>query len=139
MFILDSRLQNDCVELANFPLCRLLLMNDATYPWFILVPRREQVEEIYQLGGADQQQLWRESAILGSWMAKEFRFDKLNIAALGNVVRQLHLHHVGRRVSDPTWPGPVWGQHPAQPYGAAELDNIRKQVSEGLSADLEPC
>lgn len=137
MFVLDSRLKNDCVELANFPLSRLLLMNDANYPWFILVPRRQQIEEIYQLSDVDQQQLWRESSILGHWMAKEFRFDKLNVAALGNVVRQLHLHHVGRRGSDPTWPGPVWGQHPPQPYGAADIEKIRKQVSEGLSIYLE--
>ena len=133
MFQLDPRLQNDCIYLGDFPFSRLLLLNDSTYPWFVLVPRCEQLEELYQLDDAQQQQLWQESTILGRWMSKSFEFDKLNVAALGNVVRQLHLHHVGRRTDDPTWPGPVWGQHPPQPYAAAAIEKIKQQVSADLA------
>lgn len=136
MFQLDPRLQNDCIVMGDFPLSRLLLLNDATYPWFVLVPRIAKAEEIYQLDDQQQQQLWRESAIVGGWMSKSFEFDKLNVAALGNVVRQLHLHHVGRRTDDPTWPGPVWGQHPPQPYTAAAIEKIKQQVRTELAAYL---
>ncbi len=136
MFQLDPRLQNDTVLLGDFPVCRLLLMNDSTYPWFILVPRRKDVAEVYQLNELDQQKLWRESALLGKWMATAFQFDKLNIGALGNVVRQLHLHHVGRRTDDPTWPGPVWGKHPPKPYAPADIDRIRQQVRTDLAGYL---
>ncbi len=136
LFQLDPRLDSDCIFLGDFDLSRLLLMNDVTYPWFILVPRRQQVEEIYQLSDADQQQLWQESNLLSCWMSKSFQYDKLNVAALGNIVRQLHLHHVGRRIGDPTWPGPVWGQHAPQPYSAAASDEIKRQVRNDLAAHI---
>lgn len=137
MFQLDPRLQNDCIVLGDFPLCRLLLMDEATYPWFILVPRRENSREIHQLLEADQQQLWRESALLAQWMEVFFVYDKLNLAALGNVVSQLHLHHVGRSQDDPCWPGPVWGQNPPVAYAAEEIERIRRQVRSDLAAHLE--
>lgn len=133
MFELDPRLQNDTITLGDFPLCRLLLMNDSTYPWFILVPQREDCREIHRLTEEDQQQLWRESVILARWMEASFEFDKLNVAALGNVVSQLHLHHVGRRTDDPTWPGPVWGQHPPKPYAAGQIETIRQSAVSGLA------
>jgi diadenosine tetraphosphate (Ap4A) HIT family hydrolase len=136
MFRLDPRLENDCCLLGDLPLSRLLLLNDSSYPWFILVPRRNGIEEIHQLVDCDQQQLWRESAWLARWMSKTFIFDKLNLGALGNVVRQLHLHHVGRRVGDRAWPGPVWGQHPPQLYSEQEISEIKQQARAGLAADL---
>ena len=136
MFKLDPRLQADTIDLGDFPLCRLLLMNDSTYPWFILVPRRAAATEIYQLEEFDQQLFWQESAIVARWMSTNFEFDKLNIGALGNVVRQLHLHHVGRCIDDPTWPDPVWGQHPPQPYGMVETETIKQQVRTALAAYL---
>lgn len=132
MFKLDQRLQNDCIFIGNFKLSQLLLMNDSTYPWFILVPRRANMAEVYKLEELEQQQLWRESAELSRWMEQEFSFDKLNIGALGNIVRQLHLHHVGRSISDPTWPGPVWGQHPHKPYASAEIETIKCQAHASL-------
>lgn len=135
MFELDPRLQNDTITFGDFPLCRLLLMNDSTYPWFILVPRREGCREIHRLTEEDQQQLWRESTILARWMEASFEFDKLNVAALGNVVSQLHLHHVGRRTDDPTWPGPVWGQHPPKPYAVGQIETIR-QTAVAVLAEL---
>lgn len=124
MFILDPRLQADTIPLGDFPLCQLLLMNEQTYPWFILVPRRAGIREIHHLSNVDQQQLWRESAQLAGWMEAVFKFDKLNLAALGNIVSQLHLHHVGRTVGDPAWPGPVWGHSSAVPYPETTLSGI---------------
>ncbi len=128
MFELDPRLQNDTITLGDFPLCRLLLMNDATYPWFILVPQRDDLQEIYQLSNDDRKQFWEESNRLSLWMERFFKFDKLNIAALGNLVSQLHLHHVGRRVGDPAWPNPVWGHSAAVPYTAMEIEKLYQVV-----------
>src|SRR6185436_11364077 len=100
-FELHARLAADTFVLGDFPLCRLLLMNDAHYPWFILVPRRAGAREIYELAEADQQLLLGESAQLSRAAMTAFAGEKLNVAALGNVVSQLHLHHVVRFVSDP--------------------------------------
>lgn len=112
-------------------------MNERTYPWFILVPQREGVIELHHLSEADQQQLWRESALLARWMEASFAFDKLNVAALGNIVNQLHLHHVARSQGDPAWPGPVWGQRPPVPYPEEELVRIRQLVVAGFGRQLE--
>jgi diadenosine tetraphosphate (Ap4A) HIT family hydrolase len=125
---LDARLQADCVPIGHFALCTLLLMNDAHYPWFILVPDRENLSEIYQLGNEDQQQLMRESCMLSRAMARAFQPDKLNVAALGNVVAQLHVHHIARYRNDAAWPRPVWGVVPAQPYGDTARDSVIAQL-----------
>lgn len=119
-FMLHPRLAADSSVLGDFPLCRLLLANDAQYPWFILVPRRDGVREIYALAEPDQHQLWRESAQLSRAVMDAFQGEKLNVAALGNVVPQLHLHHVVRYAHDAAWPAPVWGRHPPQPYAEPE-------------------
>jgi len=119
-FELHPRLAADSFVLGDFPLCRLLLMNDAQYPWFILVPRRVGAREIYLLEERDQQQLLRESSQLSRALMEAYRGEKLNVAALGNVVPQLHVHHVVRYANDAAWPGPVWGRQPARPYAAAE-------------------
>lgn len=134
-FRLDPRLQQDCRELGRFPLCRLLLMRDANYPWFILVPARAGITEIYQLASDDQQQLLRESSRLAEVLARQFRADKINIAALGNVVAQLHLHHIVRYRGDPAWPAPVWGQAPAQAYTPAGEAEVIARLLEGMPAD----
>ncbi|MGH8671229.1 MAG: HIT domain-containing protein [Burkholderiales bacterium] len=118
---LHPRLQADCIVLGAFPLCRVLLMNDANYPWFILVPQRENIVEIHQLSGADQVRLIRESAYLSRELARCFAADKMNVAALGNVVSQLHVHHIVRYRDDPAWPAPVWGKLPARPYVEGEI------------------
>lgn len=115
-FELHPRLAQDCFVLADLALSRLLLMNDARYPWCILVPRAAGVREIHELGEADQMQLLRESSSLGRALMRAFAGDKLNVAALGNLVPQLHLHHIVRFRGDAAWPAPVWGRHPAQPY-----------------------
>ncbi len=115
-FELHPRLQADTLTLGDAPLSRLLLMNDARYPWVILVPRRPTAREIYLLSEADQQLLWQESAAVSRALMEACPGDKLNVAALGNMVPQLHLHHIVRRHDDPAWPAPVWGHSAAVAY-----------------------
>lgn len=133
---LHPQLEKDCLALGRFPLSRLLLMLDANYPWFILVPDCEAITEVYQLAEADRQQLTRESSALAAALAGAFAADKLNIAALGNVVPQLHIHHIVRYRSDPAWPAPVWGRVPPRPYTDAEraavVTKLREASPEGL-------
>ena len=135
-FTLHPRLAADTIVLGDFPLCRLLLMNDAQYPWFILVPRRAGAREIYLLEERDQQQLWRESAQLSRAVMEAYRGEKLNVAALGNVVPQLHLHHIVRHAADPAWPGPVFGRHPPQPYAEAARAERVAALRPRLPADF---
>ncbi len=116
MFKLHPRLAQDTSVIGDFPLCRLLLMNDANYPWFILVPRRAEIQEIFELEHQDQQQLLKESSHLSQVLSKIFQADKLNVAALGNMVPQLHIHHIVRYQTDQAWPNPVWGLFPSLPY-----------------------
>jgi diadenosine tetraphosphate (Ap4A) HIT family hydrolase len=116
MFELHPKLAQDTSTVGDFSLCRLLLMNDASYPWFILVPRQPKIREIFELSERDQQQLLRESSQLSQVLNQLFQADKINVAALGNMVPQLHIHHIVRYQTDPAWPNPVWGFGPAQPY-----------------------
>lgn len=120
-FTLHPRLAADTIALANFPLCQCLLMNDAQYPWLILVPRLNGLREIFQLSVSDQTQLLRESSWLSARLSHGLIADKINIGALGNMVPQLHLHHIARFSCDPAWPAPVWGALPTQPYSETEL------------------
>ncbi|MFO8025344.1 HIT domain-containing protein [Thiohalophilus sp.] len=130
---LHPTLLKDCLPVGKMELCHLLLMEDANYPWFILVPDRDDIEEIYQLTADDQQQLVRESSRLGQAIMRGFNGDKLNVAALGNVVPQLHIHHVVRYQEDTAWPDPVWGKVLARPYD----DESRKQVISVLKQELD--
>ena len=133
--ILHPQLEKDCFIVGRFPLCALLLMNDTNYPWFILVPQRENITEIHQLSEEDQQQLMSESSQLAACIEKEFNADKINIAALGNMVPQLHVHHIVRYKTDPAWPAPVWGKFPATPYIEADAEQLRKRMHFLLSID----
>jgi diadenosine tetraphosphate (Ap4A) HIT family hydrolase len=133
VFTLDPRLQNDTLLLGHFPLSLLLLMNDCTYPWLILVPRRPNIREIHELLPPDRQQLLKESCHLAETLTELCRPDKLNVAALGNVVPQLHLHHVVRYRNDPAWPAPVWGRAPAVPYQAEQVVAWRERLLPRLS------
>ncbi|MBK3868028.1 HIT domain-containing protein [Pseudomonas stutzeri] len=136
MFVLDSRLEQDTSLIGDFPLCRLLLMNDAQYLWFILVPRREEVSELFQLDSADQQALWRETTALAEIVKDTFGADKMNVAALGNVVAQLHMHVIARRRDDAAWPAPVWGKQPAKPYAQEQVGAIRGKLRLVLADDF---
>lgn len=136
MFALDPRLQQDTLPIGDFPLCRLLLSNDSNYPWFILVPRREAISEIFQLNVADQQLLWQETTTLAQWLKESFDADKMNVATLGNVVSQLHMHVIVRKRDDAAWPAPVWGKNPTTPYTAEQVAAIRERVRLGLTDDF---
>jgi|TARA_R110001583_G_scaffold54567_1_gene166849 diadenosine tetraphosphate (Ap4A) HIT family hydrolase len=127
-FTLHPQLANDCFELADFPLCKLLLCNDSAYPWFILVPKVNDITDIYQLDWQQQQQFLNESSLLSELVMQAFVGDKMNVAALGNVVEQLHIHHVVRYKNDASWPKPIWGQQPLTPYTDIELAALKEKV-----------
>ena len=127
-FTLDERLKKDCIELVDLPLSKLLLMNDSQYPWFILVPRVSDIEEIYQLDWQAQQQLLNESSLLAELLMQNYDGDKLNIGALGNICRQLHVHHIVRYQTDNAWPGPVWGAVPVVPYSDEKIEQIKSDI-----------
>lgn len=120
-FALDPRLAADTMVVTDLPLCRVCLMNDARFAWLILVPRRRDVTEIDQLTDADQAMLWSETTQAMGVLRTTASPDKLNIGALGNIVRQLHMHVVARREGDTAWPGPVWGSDTATPYAEPAL------------------
>jgi len=136
MLNLHPQLEKDTVILGKLDLCALLLMNDATYPWFILVPDRKDITEIYQLEKKDQVTLMEESCYLSSGLAKAFKADKLNMAALGNIVPQLHLHHIVRYKNDPAWPAPVWGVQPPVKYSDSAIDDIKYTIAAVLKERL---
>jgi diadenosine tetraphosphate (Ap4A) HIT family hydrolase len=136
MFTLDPRLQQDTLVIGDFALCRLLLMNDAQFPWFILVPRREEMSEVFQLDIADQQLLWQETSELAETLKDTFAADKMNVANLGNMVSQLHMHVIVRRRDDAAWPAPVWGKLPAQPYSAEQLAAVMGKLRMALADDF---
>ena len=115
-FSLDPRLFADTIAVGDLALCSVLLMNDARFPWLILVPRRASVSELTDLTPEDAAALMDEIRIATAVMLSLAKPDKVNVGALGNVVAQLHVHVVGRYRSDPAWPGPVWGSGPAKPY-----------------------
>ena len=98
------------------------------YLWLVLVPRVPSIREIYELSVRDQQQLLRESSWVSEQLAKYFRAEKMNVAAIGNLVPQLHIHHVVRYSNDAAWPQPVWGKHPAMAYTAENLAFMRETL-----------
>jgi diadenosine tetraphosphate (Ap4A) HIT family hydrolase len=134
-FALDPRLRADTLRVTSLPLCEVLLMNDARYPWLVLVPRRSGMVEILDLPSAAQQELWQEINQVAAALREVAPCDKLNIGALGNIVRQLHVHVIARKEGDAAWPGPVWGQGQAQAYAEAELQSLLVRLQERLATD----
>ena len=133
-FQLHSRLQQDCVVLGRFELCQLLMMNDSQYPWFILVPQKAGITELYQLAQSERQLLIEESSYLSENLAVLFQADKMNVAAIGNLVPQLHIHHVVRYQTDKAWPAPVWGKFNAIPYTEQQIIETLSLVKERLGS-----
>lgn len=104
-------------------------MNERRYPWLILVPERPGISEIHELTDADQVQLIRESSRVSRHLKRVFAAERLNVAAIGNLVPQLHVHHVARFRDDPAWPHPVWGRFAPEPYAAAGLGQVMDRLA----------
>jgi diadenosine tetraphosphate (Ap4A) HIT family hydrolase len=115
-FKLDSRLEADTLPVGDLALSSVLLLNDARFPWFVLVPRIEGVSELTDLSDEQSAQLMQDIRIAARVMLELSKPDKVNVGALGNIVTQLHVHVIGRFRSDPAWPGPVWGHGTRTPY-----------------------
>lgn len=132
-FQLHERLAADTIDLGCSQLCKIRLMNDRAWPWILLVPACAGIQEIYELSESQQQRLMTESSMLSRSMMALFSGDKMNVAALGNRVPQLHVHHIVRFVGDSAWPGPVWGKQPPVPYTDEEIVGIKQLLAPILS------
>lgn len=135
MFSLHPQLEKDSLLLGRMPLCQVRLSLDANYPWCLLIPERETVTEIHHLTEQDRHQLMNESCRLAEVMVSLFDPKKINIAALGNMVPQLHVHHVARFETDAAWPGPVWGKVPAKAYSPAALKEWTSKLRNALAGE----
>jgi diadenosine tetraphosphate (Ap4A) HIT family hydrolase len=131
-FTLHPRLDADTEVVGDLKLSRVLILKDARYPWLVLSPRRDGLVELDDLGLEDLSQLTRELAMATRVMRGFAGVEKVNVGALGNIVRQLHMHVVGRRVGDDAWPGPVWGAGHAAVYEPAELNARRAWFADRL-------
>jgi diadenosine tetraphosphate (Ap4A) HIT family hydrolase len=132
-FVCDERLLAGSVHLGDFPLCRVLFKNHADYAWCVLVPRVNQIQEIYQLSKSQQNQLMQEISILSEIIKEIFQPDKLNVASLGNIVSQLHIHVVGRFCQDPLWPQGIWqNAQQAIEYSPSSLDEFTRQLKTSI-------
>lgn len=132
-FELDRKLESDSHEVIWLGLCELRLMNDARWPWLILVPQRPGAVEIHDLTPLDQALLSFETTMVSKALSKVTECDKINIGSLGNVVRQLHVHVVARKKEDAGWPGPVWGYGRAEPYRREDLHRLIDTIRSSLS------
>ena len=128
-FELHPDLKRDGIVIGEFPLSLVLLINDSAYPWFVLVPQRVDIRDAIDLEQVDYQQLSEESRLFSVALKQIFAAEKLNIAALGNMTPQLHVHHIVRSSSDAAWPKPIWGFQPLTPYTPEEIDAIRLKVA----------
>ena len=133
-FTLHPRLAADTIEIGDLPICKVLLMNDQQFPWFILVPRRASITELYQLESNDLLKTQEESLLISQLIMQYFNGEKLNTGAIGNLVPQLHLHHIVRFHSDPIWPKPVWGNIEALPYNAAQIKSLKNDLQHLIKA-----
>ena len=127
-FVQHARLAADTVHIADWSLSRVLLMNDKRYPWIVLVPRRAEIIELFDLDEADRATLISEIAHIGeklkAWAKARGGCDKINVGVIGNIVPQLHVHIVARTKTDAVWPAPAWGKGEPVPYDAVELEQI---------------
>lgn len=134
-FILDARLDSDTRLVASLALCDVRLMDDARFPWLVLVPRHHGLVEIADLPADEQPLLWQEVNRASAALRAVAPCDKLNLGALGNIVRQLHVHVVARREGDAAWPGPVWGSGKAEPYAEEALRERLEALRQTLADD----
>lgn len=132
-FVLHPQLAADTAMICDWPLSRVLLMNDIRFPWLILVPRRDGVAEFIDLEAADRNvltgEIARASAILKRWATSHNGCDKLNVGIIGNIVRQMHVHIIARRTTDAAWPFPVWGRGDPVRYPASERERAVAELA----------
>ena len=121
-FTLHPKLAADCVQVTSLDLCEILLMNDRRYPWLILVPKRAKLRDLHEIALDDRDSLFNEIDRCSRLLANLQDITKINVAALGNQVPQLHVHVIGRSIHDAAWPGPVWGVGTTEPYSSEELN-----------------
>ena len=133
-FVLDSRLAADTVLIAELDLSSLRLMNDTRWPWLVLVPRMANAVELHDLSESDQFHLFTETVLAGRVLKAVTDCQKINTAAIGNIVRQLHVHVVARSPGDPNWPGPVWGQGPRVPYESSVIEDLSQTIRREIGA-----
>ncbi|MCW8914680.1 MAG: HIT family protein [Magnetovibrio sp.] len=131
-FILDPTLAKDTVEITKLDICLVLLIRDRTYPWLILVPAVHGLRDLDDLNPEQLQTVMAEVDHISKVMKAQFQPYKMNVAALGNVVEQLHIHVIARFQGDPAWPAPVWGAHPPQDYSDADRDHLVDQIRTAL-------
>lgn len=131
---IDPTLERDTVMVCDLTFSRVLLNNDANYPWLILVPRRAGKVELIDLDETDRLTLWKEIAQVSRALKDLTRCHKLNVAQLGNQVAQLHVHIIARQKSDAAWPNPVWGRAPRRDYEAAVRENLLKTLRKALAS-----
>lgn len=131
-FALDRRLDADTEPVLWLGLCELRVMNDRRWPWLVLVPQRSGVEELHDLTPLDQAMLTFESNLVASALKRVTGCDKINSGALGNIVRQLHMHVIARNEGDAGWPGPVWGHGEREPYRREDLHSFAAKVRDAL-------
>ena len=131
-FTLNERLRGDSTFLINLGLCELRLMDDSRWPWLLLVPQRDGVEEIFDLTPLDQAMLTFETNLVAQALKKTVDATKINVGALGNIVRQLHVHVVARNEGDPNWPGPIWGYGSRIAYEDGARQKMMKKILERL-------
>jgi diadenosine tetraphosphate (Ap4A) HIT family hydrolase len=136
---LHSQLKKDTIDIGDLPLCKVLVIKDAHYPWLLLVPRREGAVEIIDLDEVAQAQLMTEISRVSRALKEITKCDKLNVAALGNLVPQLHVHIIARRTSDAAWPRPVWGVMPPLAHDAEEVSEFHQRASPQDLVGLNRC
>ncbi len=131
-FSLDTRLRTDSVAVERLGLCELRLMDDRRWPWVVLVPQRVDIEELHELTPLDQAMLTFETNMVATALKRVTECTKINTGALGNIVRQLHVHVVARSPGDPNWPGPVWGFGAREAYGSINLRKMSERIRAAL-------
>lgn len=133
-FELDPRLARDTELVESFGLCQLRMMKDSRWPWFMLVPQRSGLSELFELTPLDQALLTFETNMVAAALKKATGAEKINVAAIGNIVRQLHVHIVARLDGDPNWPGPIWGYGQAEAYEDKAKQSLIKSLTEHLAS-----
>lgn len=133
---LDNRLRQDSLPVAKLELCEIRLLNDVRWPWLLLVPMRKNMSEVFDLAAADQKTLAEETIDTSVALKKITRAEKINTAAIGNIVRQLHVHVIARNEGDANWPGPVWGFGQAEPYSKETAAKFISRIQNELGTHV---